>query len=74
MPDFTHDQQAEILARIRAFIKSGFTMKMYGNACYYYNSFVGHDFKAWSQMAIFILNPYLDPGRKEVLFKLLKGF
>ena len=73
MPDFTHDQKTEILARIKAaFNMSGFTTKMYGNVCYYYNSFVGHDFKAWSQMAIFILNPYLDPRKKEVLLNYSK--
>ena len=72
MPDFTHDQKTEILALIKAFNMSGFTTKMYGNVCYYYNSFVGRDFKAWSQMAIFILSPYLDAGRKEVLLNYSK--
>ncbi|KAL5506819.1 hypothetical protein EMCRGX_G008563 [Ephydatia muelleri] len=74
MPDFTHDQKTEILALIKAFNMSGFTTKMYGNVCYYYNSFVGRDFKAWSQMAIFILSPYLDAGRKEVLLNYSKVF
>ena len=72
MPDFAHDQKTEILALIKAFNMSGFTTKMYGNVCYYYNSFVGRDFKAWSQMAIFILSPYLDAGRKEVLLNYSK--
>ena len=72
MPMFTATQKAEILARISAFNMSGFTVKMLGNVCYYYQSFVGRDFKAWSQFAIFILGPYLNDGQKEVLLNYSK--
>ena len=52
MPLFTATQKAEIMALLSAFNMSGFTVKMLGNVCYYYQSFVGRDFKAWSQLAI----------------------
>ena len=39
---------------------------------YYYNSFVGRDYKGWMQMAIFILLPYLSPPEKEMVSS-LKG-
>ncbi|KAL5506628.1 hypothetical protein EMCRGX_G008324 [Ephydatia muelleri] len=59
-------QKREILARVRAFNTSGFRVKMYGNVCQYYQSFLGRDFKAWAQMAIFILKPYLNEGQAPV--------
>ncbi|KAL5479434.1 hypothetical protein EMCRGX_G022955 [Ephydatia muelleri] len=59
-------QKREILARVRAFNTSGFRVKMYGNVCQYYQSFLGRDFKAWAQMAIFILKPYLNEGQAAV--------
>ena len=45
---------------------SGFSTKLHGSVCYYYQSFVGRDFKGWTQMALFILGPYLSDGQKEV--------
>ena len=67
MPALSEHQKQEILARIAAFNTSGFAVKMYGNVCRYYQSFVGRDFKAWSQMAVFILAPYLTKEQNEVL-------
>ena len=72
MPLFTATQKSEIMAQISAFNMSGFTVKMLGNVCYYYQSFVGCDFKAWSQLAIFILGPYLNEGQMEVLLNYSK--
>ena len=46
---------------------SGFSTKLHGSVCYYYHSFVGRDFKGWTQMALFILGPYLSDGQKKVL-------
>ena len=43
----------EILARINAFHFSGFRVKMHGNVCWHHQSFVGRDYKAWCQMALF---------------------
>lgn len=72
MPEFSPKIRKEILARIKAFNTSGFSTKMYGNVCQYYNSFVGRDFKAWTQMCAFILWPYLSDGYKELLLAHLK--
>eukprot|EP00731_Ephydatia_muelleri_P019452 Em0012g277a len=49
-------------------------VKMYGNVCRYFQSFCGRDFKAWSQMAMFILPPYLTEGEKLVLLYYTKVF
>ena len=72
MPLFSLHQKKEILARVKAFNTSGFETKMYGNVCWYYGSFVGRDFKAWSQMAPFILDPYVSEGHKKVLLSYSK--
>ena len=72
MPTLSKVQKEEVLARVKAFSTSGFKVRMYGNVCHYYQSFVGRDFKAWAQMAVFILSPYLDDARKKVLLSLSK--
>ena len=72
MPSLSKRQKAEILAQITAFCFSGFCVKVHGNVCYYYKSFVGRDYKAWSQMALFILSPYLGEGERKVLLALSK--
>ncbi len=60
------------MARIKAFSYSGFRVKLAGNVVRYYQSFVGRDFKAWAQMAPFIIGPYLHEGQKEVWLALSK--
>lgn len=65
-------QKEEVLARVRAFNTSGFKVKMYGNVCRHYKSFVGRDFKGWAQMALFIVGPYLNDGQKQVLLTFSK--
>ena len=72
MPTMSKTQKKEINARISAFHTSGFTVKMYGNVCYYYQSFVGRDYKGWMQMALFILVPYLSLNQKKVWLYLSK--
>jgi hypothetical protein len=72
MPKLSPTQKREVLARIRAFNHSGFKVKIHGNVCYHYQSFVGRDYKAWMQMAIFILSPYLSNGELIVLVNLSK--
>ena len=62
MPLISKGQKAEILARLKAFHTSGFSVKLCGNVCYYYQSFCGRYFKAWIQMALFIIGPYLNDG------------
>ena len=53
-------EKKEILAILAAFPYSGFTVRITGNLCYYYNSFVGRDFKAFIQMAMFIIGRYMS--------------
>ncbi|KAL5463290.1 hypothetical protein EMCRGX_G032182 [Ephydatia muelleri] len=53
---------------------SGFRVKIHGNLCYHYKSFVGRDYKAWSQMALFIISPYIGEGERKVLLALSKVF
>ena len=72
MPTLSKVQKAEILARISAFSCSGFNVKVHGNLCYHYKSFVGRDYKAWSQMALFIISPYIGEGERKVLLALSK--
>eukprot|EP00731_Ephydatia_muelleri_P034559 Em0065g20a len=74
MPTLSKVQKEEVLARVKAFSTSGFKVRMYGNVCHYYQSFVGRYFKAWAQMAVFILSPYLDDAQKKVLLSLSKVF
>eukprot|EP00731_Ephydatia_muelleri_P028790 Em0020g434a len=74
MPKMSPHQKREIQARVRAFNTSGFSTKLHGSVCYYYQSFVGRDFKGWTQMALFILGPYLSDGQKEVLLAYSKVF
>ena len=65
-------QKSEVLARVKAFNTSGFKTKMYGNVCRHSKSFVGRDFKGWTQMAMFIVGPYLSEGQKKVYLSLCK--
>ena len=72
MPQLSARQKAEIIARLRAFCSSGLKVNLYGNVCSYYQSFVGRDFKAWAQMAIFVMGPYLNEGQLKVLLSFTK--
>ena len=72
MPKMNARHKKEILARLRAFNTSGMRVKLYGNVGQYYQSFLGRDSKAWAQMAIFVMSPYLDEGQKAVLLCLSK--
>eukprot|EP00731_Ephydatia_muelleri_P007439 Em0003g1687a len=74
IPKLTSAQKAEVLARILAFNHSGFKVKIHGILCYHYQSFVGRDYKAWMQMAVFILYPFLSDGELQVLVNLFKVF
>ena len=47
---------------------------MYGNICAHNKSFVGRDYKGWSQIAPFILYPYVSEGMKHVLLCLTKVY
>lgn len=62
------------MARIRVFSYSGFRVKLLGNVIRYHKSFVGRDYKAWAQMALFIIYPYLSDEDKEVWLALSKVY
>ena len=53
---------------------SGFNGRVIGNIIYHHKSFVGRDYKAWAQMALFIIGPYLSDCQKPVLFALSKVY
>ena len=72
IPTLSSTEKEEVLARIRAFSQSGFRVKLVGNVVRYHKSFVGRDYKAWAQMALFIIYPYLSDGHKEVWLALSK--
>ena len=65
-------EKEEMLARINAFSYCGFQCRITGNIAYYYRSFVGRDFKAFMQMAIFIVAPFLDAEEIECWLLLSK--
>ena len=65
-------EKKEILARIAAFPYCAFTNKITGNIAYHYKSFVGRDFKAFTQMSLFIISPYLSDNEKDCWLLLSK--
>eukprot|EP00731_Ephydatia_muelleri_P033943 Em0042g22a len=67
-------QIRDIQSQLTAKSKSEKSTEMHGNVCRHYQSFVGRDYKAWSQMAIFILDPYLSSGEQKVLLSISKVF
>ena len=73
IPLLTPLQKKEVLARMSAFNYSGFNGRVIGNIIYH-KSFVGRDCKAWAQMALFIIGPYLSDCQKSVLFALSKVY
>ena len=68
----SRQEKKEILARIKSFPYCGFITCITGNICYYYKSFVGRDFKAWIQMALFIIRLYLSESERKCWFELAK--
>ena len=66
VPTLSKVQKEEVLARIRAFNYSGFKVRLQGNMIRHHQSFVGRDYKAWAQMAVFIIYPYLSESDKKV--------
>ena len=66
-------QKEEVLARVRAFNYSGFSCKLQGNVIRHHQSFVGRGYKAWAQMALSIMWPYLSNGDREVWIALSKA-
>lgn len=69
----SHREKQEIVAHVKAFNYCGFSCKVTGNIAYHYQSFVGRDFKAWIQMAVFIVDSYLSgSAERKCWFSLAK--
>ena len=60
----TPQHKKEIMARIRAFPGCAMTCRVSSNISYF-KSFIGRDFKALMQMALFVLNPYFKKPKKQ---------
>lgn len=72
MKDRSSAEKKEILARINAFTYCGFSCRITGNIAYYYKSFVGRDFKAMMQLALFVFQPYFSDSTQKCWFLLSK--
>lgn len=57
-------EKKEIACRMKSFPYCGFSSQVTGNISYY-KSFVGRDFKAWIQMAPFIICSYLTDSSQK---------
>ena len=71
MQSRSSQQKKEITARIKAFSYCGFTCRISSNISYF-KSFVGRDYKALMQMALFVLHPYFTESEKKCWFLLAK--
>ena len=60
MSSLSAQNKKEVLARLQAFNWSGIQGKVTGNITRNCKSFVGRDFKAWMQVAVFIVHHYLS--------------
>lgn len=65
-------EKKELLAKLAAFNYSGMEVKISGSLCYHYQSFVGRDYKALAQIALYLFGPYLLPAEKAVWLALSK--
>ena len=72
IPRLSDQQKKKILARMAAFSQSGITGKLYGKFFSHYKSFVGRDFKAWTQMAPFIVCDMLGEDERKTWIALSK--
>jgi hypothetical protein len=72
IPTLSSQQKEEVLARVRGFNYSGFNFRVLGNVIHHHKSFVGRDYKAWAQMALSVVYPYLSVSDKTVLITLSK--
>ena len=72
IPRLTSIQKKQVLARMSTFNYCGFKGKVIGNLIHYHKLFVGRDYKAWAQMALFVIGSYLSEGEKKVWLSLSK--
>ena len=72
MDNRSKQEKEEMLARIKSFSYCGFKYHITGNIAYHYRSFVGRDFKAFIQMAIFIVAPFISVDERKCWLLLSK--
>ncbi len=65
-------EKRQVLAKMSTFNYSGIKGKVLGNIVSYHKSFVGRDYKALSQIALFVFWPYLSEGERKVWLALSK--
>ena len=63
-------EKEEVLARVVAFPYCGFSSRITSNIRNYYRSFVGRDFKAFLQMALFIVPLFISEEETKCWFLL----
>ena len=68
----TSKQRSEVQAVVSAFNFSGFSVKINTSLCNHFRSFVGRDFKALAQCALFIFRNYFTSEEKRVWLALSK--
>ena len=72
MSSLSAQNKKEVLARLQAFNWSGIQGKVTGNITRNCKSFVGRDFKAWMQVAVFIVHHYLSNEETQIWLHLNK--
>ena len=70
MGGLTTAQNDEIQSRLASFDFSGLEYKLSYNLCRHFKSFVGRDFKALAEIALYLLTPYMSSGEKNVWLSL----
>ena len=71
MDSITSAEKKEVSIRVNSFSYCGFSNHITGNIRYY-KSFVGRDFKAFMQMSLFIVTPYLSGSKLKCWYLLAK--
>ena len=65
-------QRSEVQALVSSFNFSGFRVKINTSLCNHFRSFVGRDFKALAQCALFLFKDYFSDDEKRVWIALSK--
>ena len=70
MKSLSQAQKAKILAIIGAMDYSGISGRMTSNVTVYSKSYVGHDFKVWTQVAPFVLKGFVSADQLKLWISL----
>lgn len=72
IPRLSTKQKDQVKACVSAFNFSGFDVKIGEKLCHHYRSFVGRDFKALAQCALFVFRNVFNPTESKVWIALSK--